>query len=248
MTLSNYTAKIETINPAYNAYFMKSEQSKKVFVAGKMIEKDLLGCKMPDVDMSKNEYYSLGLIRPFYSDVMYNIDIKSAYATILYNDGYLSGKTFKYINKLDKQERLAALGMIASKKEIFEYSRSGRVTKHEEVINPLSPFFYYCVQKTNDIILDLKNKIMMNSFIFSWVDGIYYNDNSCTNVAKEYLNDEYRLNSTTKELTEFEAEKKEQFFDITFMDNGVKKEFAVPIPESNLKRKIISHLLNKDYE
>ena len=248
LSVSNYTVKIEAPNPAYNCYFMKNEQSNKVFAAGKMIEKDLKRFDIPEIDMQKNEYFSLGLTDSFYADKMYNIDIKSAYATILFNDGFITKKTFKYICSLQKMERLAALGMIAGRKNVFSHSKSGKIISNEEVINPLSPFFFYCVQKTNNIILDVKNKIMLSSFIFSWVDGIYYNDPSASLIAQEYIFEEYKLKTTLKELTEFEVKKEDEFFDIVFMDGADKKTFAIPVPETHLKKKIIAHLLNKDHE
>jgi len=58
------------------------------------------------------------------TDVIFNIDIKSAYATILKNDGLITQKTFDFINRLPKQERLTAVGMLAGKKNIFEKCES----------------------------------------------------------------------------------------------------------------------------
>lgn len=250
LEVSNYTTRITS--ERHNVYFMKGEQSNRAFAAASMLKSDLKGIVPPDIDMKKNNYYDTNFKgKEFYSDIAFNIDIKQAYANILFNKKYISKKTFLYLSRLPKMDRLAAVGMLASRKDVFEHDKNGNVKSHGEIINPLSNFFFYCVQETENIIHDIKNKILQNSFLFSWVDGIYYlNDNdSYREITQTYLLEEYGLKSTFKKLTNFEVKiKNKDYYQITFKEEPEKeKVFNIPFPETQIKKQIIDYLLNKKY-
>lgn len=252
MQISNYTTKISSNH--YNVTFLKTLQSNMVFAAASYLKKDLSDKPIPDIDMKKNCYYDTQFKgNGFYSDVAFNIDIKHAYATILFRDGLISRKTYDYLSRLPKLDRLAAVGMLASKKVIFEHDRAGSIRHFEEDVNPLSNFFFYCVQRTENIIQDVKNKILKDSFLFSWVDGIYYlNENeSYRAVTQQYLKDEYGLESTFKRLYEFDVKVKNNSYRIEFNEDDkgdlLKKTFNIPFPEINYKREICDYLLTKKY-
>jgi len=249
MVISNYTTKI--ISQNHNVTFVKSMQSNRVFAAAAFLKKDLHGKPIPEIDMKKNCYYDTQFQgQSFYSDLAFNIDIKHAYANILHNDGLITKKTFDYLSALPKKDRLAAVGMLASRKVTFDHGKDGKIYNFREEVNPLSNFFFYCVQKTENIIHDIKSKILRESFLFSWVDGLYYlNDNTAyKNITQEYLADEYKLQSTFKELTEFEVKIKNNSYRISFNEQGLKKTFNIPFPEMKLKKEICDYLLTKNYK
>lgn len=249
MQISNYTTKI--ISQHYNVSFIKAMQSNRVFAAASKLKKDLSQITVPDIDMKKNCYYDTNFKgTDFYSDLAFNIDIKHAYANILYNKGLISKDSFIYLSRLPKQDRLAAVGMMASRKVCFSHGRDGHIKDFHEIVNPLSNFFFYCVQETENIIHDIKNKILQESFLFSWVDGIYYlNDNkSYQEITQQYLKDEYNLNSTFKKLTEFEVSVKRNSYKISFKENEDYKKFNIPFPEMEFKKQICDYLLTKEYK
>lgn len=250
MEVSNYTTRITS--ECYNLYFVKNEQSLRTFAAAAKIKSDLMKVKDPPViDISRVSYFDTNFKHEFFSDVCHNIDLKSAYASILYNSGYITGSTYKYLSGLDKMERLAAVGMCASRKEIFYHDKNGNIKSHSETVNPLSNFFFFCVEKTGNIIEDLRQQIFRESFLFSWVDSIYYlNDNpNYRTICQEYLIEEYNLESTFKNLFEFEVKMKNEFYKIQFREEGKTrvKQFNIPYPETKLKRQIINYLLTKKY-
>lgn len=249
MTISNYTTKIESKN--HNVTFIKSMQSNRVFAAAAFLKRDLKNIPPPDIDMKKNCYYDTNFKgMEFYSDLAFNIDIKHAYANILYNDNYISEATLKYLSALPKQDRLAAVGMLASRKVTFNHGRDGKIHGFTEIVNPLSNFFFYCVQRTENIIQDIKNKILKESFLFSWVDGIYYlNDNPAyKEIVQEYLKEEYNLQSSFKKLTEFEVKIKNNSHRISFNEDDYLKTFNIPMPEMEFKKQICNYLLTKKYK
>jgi hypothetical protein len=248
--ISNYTTRIRSKN--YNVHFLKQEQSLRVFAAASMIKKDLLSVKNPPTTDPQNvEYYQTNFGYAFYSDRVYNIDLKSAYATILYNDGFITGKTYEYLSSLPKMDRLAAVGMCASRKNIFSHSASGAVVAEIEQVNPLSPFFFHCVKKTYDIILDCRARIFNDCFLFSWVDGIYYlnHNESYRTATMAYLETEYSMESTFKLLESFELKIRNGFYKITYTETESREEksFNIPFPESQVKRALINYLLTKKY-
>ena len=253
LEVSNYTTRITSEN--YNIYFVKNEQSLRTFAAAAKVKADLQRVKNPpEIDINKVSYFDTNFKSEFFSDVCYNIDLKSAYATILYNDGFITGKTYKYLCSLDKMERLAAVGMCASRKEIFTFDKNGNIKSYSENVNPLSCFFFYCVQKTGNIIKDLRQQIFKDCFLFSWVDSVYYlnhNENYKT-ITQSYLLEEYKIESTFKILSDFEVRLKPEFYKISFLEQNKKGEFKkkvfnVPYPETELKRKIVNYLLTKKY-
>jgi len=248
VSVSNYTTSL--ISEEYNIKFLKNMQSLRAFAAAAKIKKEVKEKPLPNIDMKENKYFDTGFKgNDFYSDKVFNIDLKSAYSTILFNDGFISAKTFNYISKLKKQDRLTSLGMLASRKRIFYYNSKGKETHSEEIINPLSNFFFYCVQKTENIISEIKHDILQDAFLFSWVDGIYFNNPYYSKLIQEYLNDVYKMKSTFKELSEFEVKTKSDIYRISFFEEPEhkKKSFAIPIPETNFKKELCDYLLKKDY-
>lgn len=139
--------------------------------------------------------------------------------------------------------------MLASRKEVFTYNKTGKNTGSEEIINPLSNFFFYCVQKTENIISEIKHEILMDDFLFSWVDGIYFTNPYYAKLIQAHLFDTYKMQSTFKELTEFEVKIKNEFYRISFFEQpeNKKKSFAIPLPETAFKKELVNYLLKKDY-
>ena len=181
ITLSNYTTRI--VSNAYDLHFMKTEQSNQTFAAFAKVKKDCLKMPLPVIQKNKLKYFTHKLEnKNIYADTIYNFDLKSAYANILFKDGYITEQTFLYINKLPKLKRLAAVGMLAGKKNIYEIGPAGEVLSEEKIISPTSPYFFYCVQRMAEIIKGAAD-ILGNGFLFSWVDGIYFND--CPETVKE---------------------------------------------------------------
>lgn len=244
VTVSNYTTSIK--HPDYEIKYLKHLQSNQVFAAAAKLKSDLKNKEIPDIDPDASKYFHTNIKGSFYADKIYNIDIKSAYATILKNGGFISDDTFAYISALSKTDRLACLGMLASKKNHFEYKGS-RLIKTWEEVNPLSNFFFYCVQRTEFIIQELITQIFREDFIFSWVDGIYFSSKfELSEVAAWYLKENHGLESKSAILTDFNCEKKEYHYRIDFKDEkDLLKTFCIPAPETYLKRELIAYLKNR---
>ena len=253
--MSNYTTRIKSA--AYDIHFMKSAQPNRVFAAFNMVKSDVTKKPKPRVQINKCEYFSEAFLpHDFYSEIIFNFDIKSAYATVLFNEGFISKKTFEFINKLPKQERLAAVGMLAGKKEIYDVDSEGEIQSVETVISETAEYFFYCVKRTYEIIQGAAF-YLGEAFLFSWVDGIYFlqNPDSVDATAKIMLElyfKEKNFNVTFEKLTEFNVIVKKHYYHCNYRKkdkegNDEVKTMNVPKKENIAIKKITDYLLTKKY-
>ena len=257
--VSNYTLTIET--PARVLKFNDNMLSVKAFIAYKMIKKDLAeytANEPPVIDREKLDYFETYLDKPLFFREGYAVDIKSAYATVLHNDGFISERTFGYIKTLPKKARLAAVGMLASRKDIF-YFHGPELTGHVKDVNPLENYFWYCVERTSQLMREIKKETRP---LFFWVDCIYFRTLAEAQTAEKILS-EMGYSHSRKKIFLFECTTRKtpigrkineiKFFqsddmDLTYQDAGKKnteqKVFSIPL-ESEIRKKLVSYLLNQ---
>lgn len=245
--LSSYTTRI--VSKYCDEYFMKNQQSKSMFAAFAKIKKDISGKEVDKINPYGLQYFStIPFKTDFFADKVFNIDIKAAYATILFRDGYISRKTYKYLTTLPKLERLAAVGMLAGKKNVYEVDSFGQIISKEKIISPTSDYFFYCVKKTSQLINEAQN-ILGSSFIFSWVDGIYFSTNQPEIKAKEVnkMFSFYGLKTTFETLEDFHVKIYKEFYAASYLKDGKRKTINVPIADNEFTKKITEYLQQKDY-
>jgi hypothetical protein len=231
--------------------------SKKAFIAYRMILKDLkeyTANEMPTINKFDLQYFETYMLQSSYSETAYLVDIKSAYATILFNDGFISEKTYRFISNLPKKARLAAVGMLASRKDVF-YFQGEQLTGHDKIINPLENYFWYCVKRTGEIM----DKIKKDTFpLFYWVDGMYFLHKSdaekCKEILKEnnYLFSEKKIfsficevinndESIKNNISFFQSSEVTEYSELTKKNSEFKK-FQIPL-KNKLKDKLINYLM-----
>ena len=176
VTRSNYTLDIES--KFCSIYFMTNVMSKKSFWVGAMVKKDIIDSKtvQPVIDKHDLKYFAFNIAKVLHDNSgteIYNIDIKSAYANALNNNKLLTPKTFNFLCTLAKKDRLAAIGMLASKKDIFTYDCQDNCIGHDKLIKDTESWFYFCVKEIQDVMQECQKEIG-SDFLFYWVDGIFY--------------------------------------------------------------------------
>lgn len=246
LTVSNYTTKIESI--LYELHFMKNAQSNRMFAAFQKVKSDVIKKPVPSIEAAAVNYFAVNIFeKDFYADVIYNIDLRAAYATVLNNESYISDETYKHLLKLPKMERLSSVGMLAGKKNIFKVNADGKVISDETIISPTSDYFFYCVQKTFDIMNEARF-LLQESFLFSWVDGIYFLDIDSKNYSEimDFFK-EKKFRVSFDVLTEFYVKNRKTYYACEYVKDGKKKFMNVPKQESSIIKNISSYLLTKDY-
>lgn len=221
-------------------------------MAYNMIKKEATQLPIAPIDKSQLQYFASNIFNAdFYADVIFNIDIKAAYATVLLNDGFISSNTYNYIMRLPKMDRLAAVGMLAGKKAIFSIDESGKIISHTETVSPTADYFFYCVKKTFDIMSEAEKVIGNDAFLFSWVDGIYFLDDEKSALQTgARVKDFFAKNNfavSYERLENFSITNKRDFYECSYLKDGKQKLMNVPKPDNSTLKKIYEHLIKKEY-
>lgn len=148
------------------------------------------------------------------NEVVYNIDLSSAYLYALYNSKKISKQIFDKIFKLDKISRLVTLGLLAYQPVISTY-KNGVFVDAEMIKNEYRNVFFYCVREIFYLSKFVKQKIG-NDFIFSWVDGFYFTGEKNINVISDFLNSK-KYPFKLCRLFNFEIEKKQMYINYKYL-------------------------------
>lgn len=238
---SNYTLAIES--DFFKKKFVKTMQSNRVFAAFSKIKSNVKHFMPPAINRSRLVYFQHNLRKDSFNEVVYNIDLKSAYANILKSEGYITEETFKYLSKIGKQSRLAAIGMLASRKSTF-YFNNGMATDDSTSISDTADFFFYAVQKTSEI-MDTLRRICGQSYLFTWVDGIYFKpDDEVLKDCTEYL-ESIGFPNSFDALRDFKVKIDTNCTRVTFYKEDKLKYFNLPHQTNDFKKTIVNSILSK---
>jgi hypothetical protein len=247
LILSNYTAKIECKqNEALNIQFIKEEKPFYFFAMYKELKKQVENYLLNNTILLPSEvrYYDVIQKKDFYKKEIFNIDLSSAYINVLFNEKIIDKELFNKLEKLPKLDRLGVVGMLASKKNVYYY-KNGELQDVEIIENKiLSDVFYFCVVKTFLIMQDLKN-IIYSSFIFSWVDGIYFDDKTKIKQCEEYLiKNKYPYKIEV--LNNFIYTRVDENAVIEYLKEGKTKRFSLPIQKGTFLNDYYNKLNNEN--
>lgn len=233
LTCSNYTTKI--LSPVVDKKFVYSMQTNQCFAAFAKVKKDVKDKTPPEIDKDTLVYFEHDFKETCHIEKVFNIDLKSAYATILYLDGIISEDTFKYLGRLPKHDRLASVGMLAAKKKIFEFNKKGTVVQFEQSISAYENFFYYAVKRTFEIMQGLK-AILREKYLFTWVDGIYFHPDMERLIACEDYLREIGFGYSEEILFDWHVRVLKGAVKLSFFKEGKIKAFCLPARESEFAR------------
>lgn len=245
VTISNYTQKIESV--ILLGKKMEDEKSMRFFSASAMVKKDVKNKPLPDCPKEFSQFNDFNIRDEFFMDEIWAIDISSAYATMLFNNEYISEKTMQYIQKLPKMERLASIGMLASNKKEFTFKADGEIDEINEIISPTENYFYFAVQETARVMSqarDIAFEDDMNDYLFTWVDCIYFKSEQRIKAITDYF-DSMNIKYKISKYSQFLVQRKKKHFAVTFFDEKEKKKiFSVPLPSEKIRKSLEHYLLN----
>lgn len=223
---SNYTSTFITDN--IRTTYITQNIGKRSFYAHSKIKSmliknntDIKEIKNRPIFGNANLYFdSRDYIEPFNSERVINIDIKNAYPQTMFNEGFIDKELFDYMNTLKKKDKLASLGMLATKKVILKYHK-GNIYDSDLIENKYRPIFFLLV-KTIDQIMQICKQIAGDYFIFYWVDGIYFRENTPEYILSEILEFIQSLNYQvyTDLLYQFNLVKTNKLITISFFKNS----------------------------
>ena len=176
MIRSRYTLKI--VSDFCNIHFITNVTSTRTFAIAADIKRDCQNCgiEYPEIDKDSLLYFSFNIAEVLNNaggEVIYNIDIKHAYASVLRNMRIITPETSDKLTNLSKQDRLAAVGTLAAKKRVFYYPGSGADVQYFQEIKDTENWFYVCVDEVQKLMLGIK-EILQGDFLMYWVDGVFF--------------------------------------------------------------------------
>lgn len=210
-------------------------QSNQCFAAFSKVKSNVKDKEVPKIDKSDLHYFHYDFKTDISEPVVYNIDLKSAYASILYKEGYIEKGTLDYLSKITKYDRLASVGMLAAKKQIFHFGRSGNIVSFEETISAYENFFYLAVQKTFEIMQNLK-AIIGQGYLFTWVDGIYFLPDRNKLIACENYLRSQGLRYSEDILRDWSVHLKKGGIRISFIKENKSKIFNLPSKQTKFQQ------------
>lgn len=238
--MTNYTINIKG---AINYKFMKQERSFKFFAMYNKLKKEVTDYLLKnELQTCKNIYYYDIAPKPdFKADKVFNVDLTAAYIHVLKNEKIISPELFEELNNLEKQDRLSIVGMLASKKSVYSFNDQGEIINFEIIENKaLRNVFFHCVNITFLIMQQIKH-LIGESYIYSWVDGVYF-----TNEMDNFLIEDYLISINypfkTEMLENFIYKNEKEHVSIIF-DKGIKtKTFNIPTKKNKFAADIYNYL------
>ena len=201
-----------------------------------------------DDAMDKINYYNHSLKKfkgRSHYDRIYNIDIKKAYAKTLLNELLITAQTYKYLDKLNKMDRLKVVGSLATQTILVEKENGVMKKGFPKIIEDEN--LRRCFFHVSNIIGEIMNmcaKIAGEDFIFFWVDGIFLRSDYKKFEILSYLSS-LNYDASCEWLTDFNIESKSGYNNITFFDEDKNfKEFNLPNNTENNFKKLNQWLKN----
>ena len=224
-----YTTTI--ITEESKARYMMNIYSKRVFKCANMIKSDVLKSenaqKIIAAKYLKTNFAISQDVKSYSAKKVLNIDINQAYATCLLRNDLITEKTFNIIKNLPKTERLPCVGMLATSHTKFHYE-NGNCFQVDGFRAVTAPVFYYLIDEINYIMQNIQF-LLGSSFVFYWVDGVFFDfntDKQCVKDVENFLTEngyEYKY----EDVQYFSIETDDKKMMLKMIKNGTSKQYVV---------------------
>ena len=209
--------------------FQVNNYKSKVFAVANKIKKEVKeskrGQEIMNMPHQKKNYGFKREIDNIRREKVLNIDLSSAYAYCLYNSGIITKKTFSMLQSLSKEERLPAVGMLATSNVTYFY-QNGKCTDFKSHREPTAEIFFHLIDEIDYIMQDIKF-MLGKHYIFHWVDGIFFNYETpvkTIDAIEKYL-DDIKYPYKYENVDNFQLTKIEDKIIITMIKNGKSKKY-----------------------
>lgn len=239
-----YSTIIET--EASKIKFAGAKFSNRVFIASKMVLKDVLNSQRGPLIMQtvwpRTNFQNKDNLQPFRAKKILNIDISGAYASCLKVNELITDKTFNYLQKLKKDERLPAVGMLARTFTVFTYE-CGELTDVEVQRAATAQVFFYLIAEINNVMQAVEYELG-KYFYFYWVDGIFFSYDTPGHIVKtvEAILADRGYKFKYESVENFSLKRNRDIYTINMIKNGENKTYK--FTDSQIGRDI-THILTE---
>ena len=249
---TNYTTEIKLIDTGHSYFFSaNSKLNFKLFGTLSTLKKETANVTIAEDNEKNISYYSINKNnfkaannKGSYKEV-FNIDITAAYVTVLKNKNYISEALYTKILKLPKMDRLAIVGMLATKKVIYEIRDGKEKSARIETDKERRKIFFEASKVIDEILFECR-EAAGKSFLFFWVDGIYLKDKAAHDKIKSILAAN-KLNYKEQVLTNFNYEVDSEVLTIHYEnEENTKKVFNIPLSQKEKVITTIKKLTNEN--
>lgn len=171
---------------------------------------------------------------------VFGFDLNAAYATVLFRDYFISKETFEFILGLKKEERLAAVGMLAGKKDVFHYS-GGELIGSTKEVSETEGYFYHCVNETKKCMDEIEFELK-GEFILSWVDCVFFYNSPWNVPTVSDIIKKHGFEFKQENLSEFKIELKPDVYFISYKKDNKLKFLNIPRNYGHLKSYLLKSL------
>lgn len=179
-----------------------------------------------NIQPSDVDYYEINE-NVHHSKEAVNIDISSAYPSVLAMTGAINKANERRLFDLPKKDRLVSMGTLAYEPLCINFDGE-RITDYYVRKNIYRPVFFYCVKIISDLMHEIKEKILKEDFIFYWVDGIYFNNNPKKEAQiKDFLNKK-GFKYSRDHLTDLKSEFKGDGYQFNYKKENKEKTVFIP--------------------
>lgn len=154
-------------------------------------------------------------------------DISKAYYQTAKNLGLISEEFYNECLNLPKTERLRLLGTIATQKFITEYKGGKRKSVEVKTDKELRRAWFIICDHIAEVMSEIAEK-MGPSFLFYWVDGIYFTDTPQARRIIRQAGQKYGYEWKFNQVEEMNMLNKEGVVEIMLIKEGEKKVFYPP--------------------
>ena len=239
-----YSTVIETENGKVK--FAGTKFNNRVFIAAKLVVKDVLNSERGPLIMQttwpRSNFQNKENLQPFRSKKILNIDISGAYASCLKVNELITDKTFSYLQKLKKDERLPAVGMLARTFTVFTYE-CGELTDVEVQRSATAQVFFYLIAEINNVMQAVEYELG-KYFYFYWVDGIFFSYDTPGHIVKavEAILADRGYRFKYESVENFSLKRSRDIYTINMIKNGENKTYK--FTDSQIGRDI-THILTE---
>lgn len=228
---TNYTTEIIFATHSY-LFSGSNKPNYKLFGTLSQLKSAVKDIRLGESKEGKIKYYDLDIKNFNFKkiDVVFNVDIKAAYATVLKNKGYINTALFNKIMALPKLDRLAIVGMLATRKNIYQIvdgEEIGYTSEFWDKTGEARKIFFEASFEVDKLLSECRF-IAGSDFLFYWVDGIYLKTENKIKEISEYLRAQ-GFYFTENIYTNFEYTKKDNILFISYVnDKQQEKIFNLP--------------------